>query len=336
MRRTAGRLVPGVLLCLGIALAARLLQVLEEAALGLPYVEALVLAMLLGAAIRAAWEPDERWRPGIRFSAAPLLEFAVVLLGASLDLGAVLAGGPLLPAVIAAVVVLALVASYGLARAFGLSRRLAILIACGNAICGNSAIAAVAPVIGAEAREVAAAIGFTAILGIAVVLGLPLLAPALGLTATQYGALAGLTVYAVPQVLAATAPFGSLGMQHGTLVKLLRVLMLGPVVLALSVAVRRKGRDAGQRRAPPVLPWFIVGFLLLAMLNSLGLVPEAARAPLRLAAGWLTAVALAALGLGVDLRALARVGPRVAVAVTASLLALAGLALGAILSLGLA
>src|SRR5215218_1988968 len=229
--------------------------------------------------IRTAWEPGERWRPGIRCSAGRLLESAVVLLGASLDLRTVLAAGPGLLFGIAGVVALALLASYGVGRAAGLSRRMAVLAACGNSICGNSAIAAVAPIIGATGREVASAIAFTAVLGVAVVLALPLLIPLLGLSPTQYGVLAGLTVYAVPQVLAATAPLGSLSMQTGTLVKLVRVLMLGPLVLLLSLRmarIQRHGKGGagapggrGLGRIGRYVPWFITGFLLLAALNSL-------------------------------------------------------------------
>lgn len=332
--------MPGLALCLGIALVARLTQALEESAFSHPYLEGLVVAILLGMAVRTVWDPGERWRPGIRFSAGTLLEIAVVLLGASLDLRSVLAAGPGFLLGIAGVVALALLASYGVSRAAGLSRRMAVLVACGNSICGNSAIAAVAPIIGATGREVASAIAFTAVLGVAVVLALPLLIPALGLSPTQYGVLAGLTIYAVPQVLAATAPLGSLSMQTGTLVKLLRVLMLGPLVLLLSLAVRRKsgrGGDAAGTAARPdtwrlgrYLPWFITGFLLLASLNSLGLVPPAVLAPLRLAAGGLTVMAMAALGLGVDVRALGRVGARVSTAVAISLLVLASISLGLI------
>ena len=98
-------------------------------------------------------------------------------------------------------VVLGLSLSYGIGRAMGLPHKLAVLVACGNAICGNSAIAAVAPVIHAEKEHVASAIAFTAILGVAVVIGLPFLITPLGLSHYQYGVLAGLTVYAVPQVL---------------------------------------------------------------------------------------------------------------------------------------
>ena len=337
--------VPGIVLCLGIALVARLVQALEESAFAHPYFEGLVVAILLGMTIRTVWEPGERWRPGIRCSAGTLLETAVVLLGASLDLRSVLAAGPKLLLGIAGVVALAILASYGVSRAAGLSRRMAVLVACGNSICGNSAIAAVAPIIGATGREVAAAIAFTAVLGVAVVLALPLLIPMLGLSPTQYGVLAGLTIYAVPQVLAATAPLGSLSMQTGTIVKLLRVLMLGPLVLLLSLAVHRRAERgsgavvgtaavAGRRRLGRYLPWFITGFLLLATLNSLGLLPSAMLAPLRMAAGGLTAIAMAALGLGVDVRALGRVGTKVSTAVALSLLVLIGISLSLILLIG--
>ena len=162
----------------------------------------------------------------------------------------------------------------------GLPARMAVLVAAGNSICGNSAIAAVAPVIGASSKDVASSIAFTAVLGIAVVLLLPLMVPLLGMSQLGYGVLAGLTVYAVPQVLAATAPVGVIAVQMGTLVKLVRVLMLGPLVMGLSVvAARRMAATGGIRRrmsVNQVVPWFILGFLVLAGLRSLGLVPGAA------------------------------------------------------------
>ena len=156
----------------------------------------------------------------------------MVLLGASLSARMVVAAGPGLLFGIAGIVIAAICISYGIGRALGLPHRMSVLVACGNSICGNSAIAAVAPVIGADGEDVAASIAFTAVLGVAVVLGLPLLAPLLSLTGLQYGVLAGLTVYAVPQVLAATAPIGAVAVQMGTLVKLVRVLMLAQSCLA--------------------------------------------------------------------------------------------------------
>ena len=256
-----------------------------------------------------------------------LLEIAVMLLGASISFQAVMQAGPGLLAGIVVVVAIAIGASYGLCRWLGLPKRMAVLIACGNSICGNSAIAATAPVIGADGDDVATSIAFTAVLGVVVVLTLPLLAPAFGLSDTQYGMLAGLTVYAVPQVLAATAPVAALSVQIGTLVKLVRVLMLGPVVLALSLAV---GRSAGKLSLARLVPWFIVGFLLLSTVRSAGLIPDAILRTILPVATALTVVSMAALGLGVDLKVLARVGGRVTLAVTLSLVVLCAISLGLI------
>ncbi len=347
----AKQLLPGLLLCLGVTGAAMLLERLEEAVFGATWLEALVLAILVGTAVRTAWSPGARWFAGITFSAKTLLEIAVLLLGASISAGMIMAAGPMLIAGIAGIVVLAIAASYGIGRGLGLPHRMSMLVACGNSICGNSAIAAVAPIIGADGEDVAASIAFTAVLGVLVVLGLPLLPVLLHLTGLQYGVLAGLTVYAVPQVLAATAPLGAIAVQMGTLVKLVRVLMLGPVVLGLSLLTRRM-RDETDEPAPHVtagdrpkpgklplhklVPWFIVGFLALAAFRSAGLVPHVVLAPMATAANLLTIISMAALGLGTDLKVVARAGARVISAVTLSLVVLGGISLALIKMLGIA
>lgn len=328
--RSAIALIPGVALCLAVTFIAFALERGEQALFGRAWLEALVLAILLGTVIRTSWAPGRRWFPGIAFSAKFLLELAVVLLGASVSAATILAAGPWLLLGIAGVVILAIAASYLLGRLLRLPTRMALLVACGNSICGNSAIAAVAPVIGADGEDVAASIGFTAVLGVVVVLALPLLGIALGLDGVQYGALAGLTVYAVPQVIAAAAPIGPTAVQMGTLVKLVRVLMLGPVCLLLSLLALRE-EDADARPARPrlhhLVPWFIIGFLVLVALRSLDLVPHAALAPLGHAATMLTVVSMAALGLGVDVRTVASAGGRVTATVILSLLVLGGISL---------
>lgn len=332
-------LLPGVLLCIAIAIAATLLQAVEIHFTGRLYIEALVLAILLGVAIRTAWKPGARWNPGVNFSAKFVLECAIVMLGASVGVGTVATLGPTLIFGIAGIVSVAIVVSYMISRALGLPQRLSILIACGNSICGNSAIAAVAPVIGADGDDIASSISFTAVLGVIVVLNLPLLAPILHLSLRQYGVLAGLTVYAVPQVLAATLPIGALSNQVGTVIKLVRVLMLGPVVLGFSLlAGELRPAHAKSNRAPALhemVPWFIIGFLALMVTRSLGVIPLAALAPLTHAATLLTTVAMAALGLGVDVRVVARTGLRVALAVTVSLIALGVMSYALIKALGI-
>ncbi|MDN3566033.1 YeiH family protein [Paeniroseomonas aquatica] len=348
---SATRVLPGLLLCAAVTLAAMALQAAEEVMFGRAWLEALVLAILIGTAVRTAWTPGARWHAGVAFAAKTLLEVAVVLLGASLSLGTIMAAGPGLLAGIAGVVAVAILLSYGIGRALRLPRRMAVLVACGNSICGNSAIAAVAPVIGADSEDVASSIAFTAVLGVIVVLALPLLVPLLHMTGLQYGVLAGLTVYAVPQVLAATAPIGAVAVQIGTLVKLVRVLMLAPVVLCLSLVASRLREEAdepqphltaGDRPMPGriavhhLVPWFILGFLAMAGLRSAGLIPAAALGPVGSVATVLTVLSMAALGLRVDVRVVARAGMRVVVAVTASLLVLGIVSLGLIRALGIA
>ncbi|MEH2526108.1 MULTISPECIES: YeiH family protein [unclassified Bradyrhizobium] len=326
-------LIPGVLLCIVVAGISATLEAAERRLFAHPYVEALVLAILLGMAVRSFWNPSERWQAGIAFSAKQLLEVAVMLLGASISFAAIAASGAALLGAIAATVVVTLGLSFGVGRMLGLSTRLSILIACGNSICGNSAIAAVAPVIGADGDDIASSISFTAILGVMMVLGLPLLIPLLHLSATQYGILAGLTVYAVPQVLAATVPAGLVSTQVGTLVKLVRVLMLGPIVVGLSLlAPRLHGGGHGRTTVGffRLVPWFILGFLALSVLRSLDIVPATVIGPLTAVTGFLTVVSMAALGLGVDVRVLATVGGRVTAAVTLSLMLLLAISIGLI------
>lgn len=321
------KILPGLLLCVAIAVAAVVLERVEIAVSGRAWIDALVIAILIGTGTRSLWGSSERWQPGIAFSGTVLLEVAVVLLGASLSAQAVSAAGPGLLGGIALVVAFSLVATYAMGRLAGLPRKMALLVASGNSICGNSAIAAVAPVIGAKPSDVASAIAFTAVLGVAVVLVLPFAAAPLGLDSSGYGIVAGLTVYAVPQVLAATAPVGSLAVQVGTMVKLVRVLLLGPLVLVLSVAA---GRASGARLPPlgRLVPWFVIGFIAMAIARSIGLIPEVLLEPLAAASAALMVLAMAALGLGVNVRSLAAAGPRVSAVVTASLLLLAAMALG--------
>ncbi|MDE1917837.1 MAG: YeiH family putative sulfate export transporter [Sphingomonadales bacterium] len=333
------RLWPGVVLCLLVTAAAYGLQVVEQRLFTRAWLEALVLAILVGTGVRSLWPMDRRYAPGIAFSAKYLLEIAVVLLGASVSLSSIIATGPALLAGIAGTVVTAIGASFLIGRGLGLPVRMALLVACGNSICGNSAIVAVAPVIGADSDDVAASIGFTAVLGIAVVLGLPVLGWALHMDAMQYGTLAGLTVYAVPQVIAASAPLGAVAVQMGTLVKLVRVLMLGPVCVMLSVVAPGLREEAGaphHKGLSHLVPWFIIGFLGLCALRSVHGIPDAMLAPASQMASFLTVVSMAALGLGVDLRTIARAGGKVTFAAFFSLIVLGGISLMVIRALHIA
>lgn len=329
-QRRAGNalsLAPGLIAAVVVASGALLLQALEVRLFGRAWLEALVLAIVLGSVVRTLWSPPAAVKAGICFAAKPVLEAAVVLLGASVSASALAGLGLPLLAGIGVLVVAAIGVGYGLARMVGLPKRMAVLIACGNAICGNSAIAAIAPVIEAEGKNVAASIGFTAILGVITVLALPAVAGLIGFGPARAGVLAGLTVYAVPQVLAAASPFGAAAIQTGAVVKLARVLMLGPVCFVLAGLF---GRGAKAKLGAPAVPWFILGFAVLMAARSFGLLPGSVVAISSAASSALTLVAMAGLGLSTDFRQVTAAGPRAALAGAVSLLTLAALAVGLI------
>jgi uncharacterized integral membrane protein (TIGR00698 family) len=314
---------PGLTLSVVITLAAKALEYLEVAVLGFPWIDGLVFAIILGTLLHTMIGLHASLRPGVGFASKFLLEIAIVLLGASISAATIAGAGLTMVATIAGVVLTSLLVSYGIGRALGLSDRLATLVACGNSICGNSAIVAAAPVIDANSDDVAASIAFTAALGILVVILLPIAFTVFGLTKWQYGIVAGMTVYAVPQVLAATIPVGAISTQVGTLVKLMRVLMLGPVILLLGL--KSGGQANSHLSLRHLVPWFIVGFIAMMLLRSAGLIPQQLLPSLNQASVALTTVAMAALGLSVNLRSVLASGGRVLAAGTLSILALAAL-----------
>ena len=313
-------IIPGLLLASAFGVAGVALGKVEARFLGREWLEGLVLSILLGLGVRWFWTPGAKWTPGVKFAAKPSLEIAIILLGASVDVVALWRGvGPLLLVAVFALVPLSIGLSVGVGRALGLDPKLALLVACGNSICGNSAIAAVAPVIRADEEKITAAVAFTALGSVLVVALLPLARPFLGLSPNGFGALAGLSVYAVPQVLAATAGASAVTTQTATVVKLARVLMLGPVTLILSLLHKDGESKLGWA---DMVPPFILGFVALAVLRTLGIVTPTLADWGREIGGWLTVAAMAALGLSSDPRAVQRAGKPVLLAAGIGLAAL--------------
>jgi len=327
------RFVPGLTLALVVAALAWTGEQLFVSLAGRALLEAIVLAILVGAVVRTWFISDAaRFAPGTHFASGFLLECSIVLLGAGSDLRALLAAGPAILAGVVVIVGVTLVAGMYIGQWFGLPRTHALLVAVGNAICGNSAISAAAPVVGARRDEVASAIAFTAVLGVAVIVGLPSLIPLLGLTDTQYGVVAGLTVYAVPQVIAAAYPVSVAAGQAATLVKLTRVLLLGPVVLLLSLTEHHAARLKWWR----AVPWYIIGFAVAAALRTFEVIPASTGDTVREGARALTIVAMAGLGLAVDIHVVRKVGPRVGSTVIVSLALMLTLSLALVRLLGVA
>jgi uncharacterized integral membrane protein (TIGR00698 family) len=329
-------LLPGLALVVALGLVAQGIAAGEEAAFGRAWLEALVLAMLLGVLVRNVVPGLRAFDAGAAYAGKQVLEFSVVLLGVSVDAAALATSGPRLAILIVAGVVSVLALGFLVGRLLGLGPRLAFLVATGNAICGNSAIAAVAPVIHADKSEIAASIALTAVLGVLLVLTLPVLIPLAQLSNFQYGVVAGMGVYAVPQVLAAAFPVSALSGEIATTVKLGRVVMLGPLVLVVGLVTALSGKGDGARlRVSTFLPWFVLGFLVLAVLRNIGLIPDLVVQPVKTVGTWLIVLAMAGLGLGVRLSVIRSVGPRVGVAVIISLALMIALTLVLIRVLGI-
>jgi uncharacterized integral membrane protein (TIGR00698 family) len=326
------RMAPGLLPVVGISIVSLLQAQAQAAFLGRVWLDAVVFAILAGIAVVSLKPLPLVWKPGVKWAGRGPLEVAIVLLGATINPDVLMAAPLTLILAIFGLVALVLLATLMIGTRLGLSRKVALLIGSGNAICGNSAIVATGRVIDAEPDEVASAIGFTAIIGVLMVLFMPVLATLLSLSALQFGALAGMTIYAVPQVLAATATGGSAAVQFGMLVKLIRVLALGPMLIVLASLTGGQARTHWTR----IVPWFIFGFTAMLALRSAGLFPEALVSPFSTMSHILTVIAIAALGLEVDLTALARSGPRIVATVLLSLLLLTILSLSVIGLVGIA
>lgn len=325
--RAPGALVPGILLTGALGVVAWWGAQVLAAAFPYAAVDAVVLAIVGGMLVRGWWMPGARTVPGISFAAREMLEVAIVLLGVSTDVRWMATAGATLAVSIATVTTVALGAGVLWGRVFGLPRTHALLVASGNAICGNSAIAAVASVTGAKREETASAVAYTAVLSLGLVLALPYVRTEWALSDMRYGIVTGLTVYAVPQVLAAAYPVSVQAGQVGTIVKLVRVLMLIPLVLLLSLR-RHREREVGWQSVSVIrlVPWYVLGFLVATAFRSTGVVDDSVAMAAQLTSHWLTIISMAALGLGVEMELLRRVGWRTAATATLSLLTLCGLA----------
>jgi len=319
--------IPGLLLTAALGVVAWGAASAAAAVYPRAGIDAVVLAILAGVIVRAIWHPAPWALPGISIAARQVLEVAIVLLGVATDARWMARAGADLALAIAMATTVALGAGLLWGRVFGLPRSHALLVASGNAICGNSAIAAVASVTGARREEIASSVAYTALLSLALVLALPFVRAWLSLGDLSYGIVTGLTVYAVPQVLAAAYPVSVQAGQVGTMVKLVRVLMLIPLVTGISLIRRRQALSGGASLSlRGLVPWYVIGFLVATVCRSSGFVGDGIAGGAQLASHALTIVAMAALGLGVEMEMLRRVGWRTAATATVSLLTLTVLA----------
>ncbi len=310
-RRLLG-LLPGLALALAIAAVATLIG------RALPLLGSALPAIAIGLAIALVRRPGPVLQTGIAFTGSRVLQLSVVLLGTQLSLAQIVDVGleslPIMLVTLAA----CLVAAWLVGRALGVVGDLRTLIGVGTGICGASAIAAVAPVIGAASADIAYAVSTIFLFNMVAVAVFPLIGHALGLDQEAFALFAGTAVNDTSSVVATAAVYGSVALQGAIVVKLVRTLMIIPITIGLAVHVRRRAAAEAGSEHPPLtvrrviglVPWFLVGFLVMAAIASLGVIPDAAEAALGHAATFLITTAMAAIGLSTDVRALRATGPK--------------------------
>jgi uncharacterized integral membrane protein (TIGR00698 family) len=291
---TVSALFPGLALAALIAALAAGLRRLPGPDLLSPLILALGLGILIGNLLPLS----ERFRPGLTFALRHLLRTGVVLLGLQLTFAQLSAVGAGSMALIALVLVASFGATLALGRWLGVDPGLTRLIATGTAICGAAAVAAANGVVRARDEHVAYALASVTIFGSISMLLYPSLEELLRLSPHAYGLWAGSSIHEVAQVVGAGYAAGPVSGDVATVSKLARVLLLAPVIVAMAWATRRSGTgEAGTASRPPLVPWFIVGFVLVVAVNSTGVIPTLVAQPLVTTTPWLLAAALGALGL---------------------------------------
>lgn len=292
---------------------------------------AMILAMALGVAVHNLSPAPATARAGIAFSQKRLLRLAIVLLGLQLTLAQVIAVGAAGLAILVAGTAATFLFTVWFGRLLGVDRQLTELIAAGVSICGASAIVATNTVTRAPDEDVAYALASITLFGTLAIVLYPLLQVVLALDAHAYGLWAGASIHEVAQVVAAAFQGGPEAGAFATIVKLSRVMLLAPMVLALGLFAARSARSAGAgRQARPPIPWFVFGFIAAMLLNSVAPVPPEARGPLTLVTTFLFTMALAAMGLEISVAKLRAKGWLPLLLSGAATLFIAGLSLALI------
>lgn len=309
------KILPGFLLALVIALVSRWL----EALLPIHLIGASVIALFIGMLINHFFRPNETIGTGLKFTSKKVLKFAIILLGASLSIGTILEVGKISLIVMLFTLLTCFGGGYFIGKALGLNWKLSNLISAGTGICGGSAIAAIAPVIDADDNDIAYSMSATFLFDMVMIVLFPIMGRAMNLSDMAYGLWAGTAVNDTSSVVAAGYAFSEAAGDFATMVKLTRTLSIIPTVIIfafIQLNIKKKeaatnGNAAAEKTNFNILsifPWFIIGFLALAIINSLGFIPAAVSTVAKDLSKLLMVCALAAIGLNTSFKDMKKAG----------------------------
>ena len=293
----------GVAICFAVAGLSVLLEELIPGHL----LGASIIALFTGTIINSFFHPA--WiKPALKFTSKKILKAAIILLGASLSVSTILSVGKMTFFVMIFTFAMCFGGGYFVRKIFGLNWKLGNLISAGTGICGGSAIAAIAPVIDADDKDIAFAMSSTFLFDMVMIALYPLMGKALGMSDIAYGIWAGTSVNDTASVVASGYAFSEAAGDFATMVKLTRTIAIIPTVLVFAyIGTRIKQKEMkeannGQKvNLMKIIPWFIGGFLLLAILNSVGFIPAAVSGILKSTSKFLMVSALAAIGLSTSI-----------------------------------
>ena len=298
------KIIPGFGAACILAFIARYI----ESILPIHIIGASVIALLLGMLINNFYKPA-CLSAGLKFTSKKVLKLAIILLGASLSVNVILSVGKMSLMVMVFTLLTCFGGGYFVGKALGLNWKLSNLISAGTGICGGSAIAAIAPVIDAEDKDIAYAMSATFLFDMAMIILFPIMGRWIGLSDMAYGLWAGTAVNDTSSVVAAGYAFSEGAGDFATMVKLTRTLSIIPTVLVftfINLRIKRKqsiDTNSGKKvNVMKLFPWFIVGFIGLAIINSLGFIPVNVSACAKDISKFLMVAALAAIGLGTSFK----------------------------------
>ena len=295
------------LLGVGICFAVAGLSILVEGLIPGDVLGASIVALFMGTIINSFFHPA--WiKPALKFTSKRILKAAIILLGASLSVGTILSVGKMTFFVMLFTFAMCFGGGYFIRKLFGLNWKLSNLISAGTGICGGSAVAAIAPVIDADDKDIAFAMSSTFLFDMVMIALYPLMGKALGMSDIAYGIWAGTSVNDTASVVASGYAFSEAAGDFATMVKLTRTIAIIPTVLVFAyIGTRIKQKELkesgnGQKvNLVKIVPWFIGGFLLLAVLNSVGFIPAPVSGLMKRASKFLMVTALAAIGLNTSI-----------------------------------
>jgi uncharacterized integral membrane protein (TIGR00698 family) len=300
------KFIPGLLLTLIISIIAYFLGNL------LPIIGAAVFGIIIGILIRNLFKIPIIFNYGINFSSKRILQFSIILLGGTLSLTQIAKTGISSFFVMLFTISIAFIVAFTVGKLLKIDTNLKSLIGAGTAICGGSAIAAVSSVIDADEHEVAYSISTIFLFNVIAVLIFPPLGHLLGLSDYGFGLFAGTAINDTSSVVAAGYTFSNAAGDFATIVKLTRTTMIIPISLIFMVyIIITKKREAGNDvkfNIRKIFPWFILGFIGMALINSTGIINQTLSFYIKESAKFMIVMALSAIGLKTDIKSMIQTG----------------------------